>query len=46
MEGGRKVACSARVWYHALPVHPGMCNNWLLNAYPQLGRAQRAPHLW
>ena len=22
VEGGRKVACSARVWYHATPVHP------------------------
>ena len=32
---GREVVCSVRVWYHvcASPVHPEMCDNWLLKAY-------------
>ena len=32
---GSEVVCNVRVWYHvyASPVHPEMCDNWLLKAY-------------
>ena len=32
---GSEVVCSVRVWYHvyASPVHPEMCDNWLLKAH-------------
>ena len=32
---GSEVVCSVRVWYHvyASPVHPEMCDNWLLKTY-------------
>ena len=32
---GSEVVCSVKVWYHvyASPVHPEMCDNWLLKAY-------------
>ena len=32
---GSEVVCSVRVWYHlyASPVHPEMCDNWLLKTH-------------